>query len=189
MNRAHGRGGGTALHSSRAHHRHFPPICCAGCPRGSPTAPWCPHAPSEAHQTGPGKGSLTQADVLTVRWRAVSLQLPVGHQLVRPRFPNVDAFSHLENLLHDLHPVSVWVQQQNTSEPAPRGSTHAHTSFYYVKQELKLPETQQQVQGRCSSDPSGAEHSTDHCPPATAGLARAHSHTLAHLALQEPTSD
>lgn len=95
-----------------------------------------PHAPSNAHKTATGKGVSfdTQADILTVRWRVASFYLPARDQLVRPHFPDIDAFGHLENLLHDLQAVSVWIQQQTTLELVPlRQHSHMHTQAFIMQ--------------------------------------------------------
>ena len=102
-------------------------------------APWhialpaLPLMPSEQRQAGISLD--TQVDILTVRRRAASFQLPVRDQLIRPHLPNIDAFSHIENLLHDLQAISVWIQQQTALalEPQQQTNTHAHTSSYYAR--------------------------------------------------------
>lgn len=80
-------------------------------------------------------------EVLTVGRRELPLQLPARDELKRPHLPDVDAFGHLENLLHHLRAVSAWIQQHTTLQLLPRGQPASNQALLHLLPSLNHPES------------------------------------------------
>lgn len=96
---------------------------------------WAHATPLSAHP------SRDRDKVLTVGRRELPLQLPARDELERPHLPDVDAFGHLENLLHHLRAVSAWIQQHSALQLLPRGHPASNRALLHLLPSLNHPES------------------------------------------------